>query len=76
MTDHETLIREALAEEANQAVDPGVVLVALRQSRRPRHRPVLMVAAAGVAVAVAVLAVLVPLSLSRGTRTPPRPHSP
>jgi LCP family protein required for cell wall assembly len=66
MTDHETLIREALTEEAGRAVDPGVLLDALRQGSRPRRRPVMMVAAAGVAVVVAVLAVIVPLSLSRG----------
>ncbi|TCO55011.1 LCP family protein [Actinocrispum wychmicini] len=69
----ELLIREAVAEEANQAVDSSAVLAVLRSGRRPqRRRTGMLVAVAGFAVAAAVVAVVVPLSASRdATPAPP-----
>jgi LCP family protein required for cell wall assembly len=71
MTNDEILIRQAVAEEANQAVDPGTVLAALREGRRPRRRRTMLVAVAGFAVAAAVVAVVVPLTASRDASAPP-----
>jgi LCP family protein required for cell wall assembly len=72
MTNEENLIRQAVAEEANQAVDPGIVLAALRTAKRPRRRRTMLVAVAGFAVAAAVVAVVVPLTASRDAApTPP-----
>jgi LCP family protein required for cell wall assembly len=66
MTEEEMLIRQAVTEEANQAVDPRTVLAALRAGRQPRRRRTgLLVAVAGFAVAAAVVAVVVPLTVSR-----------
>jgi LCP family protein required for cell wall assembly len=71
MTNDEFLIRQAVAEEANQAVDPSTVLAALREGRRPRRRGTMLVAVAGFAVAAAVVAVVVPLTATRDASAPP-----
>lgn len=62
MTDHdiETLVRQAVAEEASQAVDASTVLAGLQRGRRPRRRPIALIAAAGLAVAAVAVAVVVP----------------
>jgi len=62
MTEQEKLIRQALAAQAAEAVDPAVVLDRLRQGTRPRRRSFALVAGVGVAVAAAVVAVVVPLT--------------
>jgi LCP family protein required for cell wall assembly len=61
----ELLIRQAIAAEAEQAVDPGIVLTNLRRGRKPKRRRTMLVAVAGFAVAAAVVAVVVPLAASR-----------
>jgi LCP family protein required for cell wall assembly len=61
----EVLIREAIAAEANEAVDPGIVLAELRRARKPKRRRTMLVAVTGFAVAAAVAAVVVPLTTSR-----------
>jgi LCP family protein required for cell wall assembly len=63
--DHtEILIRQALQEEANQAVDPEMVRSALRRRASSPTRSMLTVAAASLAVVVAVLTVIVTLQLT------------
>ncbi|GAB2963650.1 LCP family protein [Saccharothrix stipae] len=69
MTDHEALIREAIAAEADQAVDHREVLAHLRRERS-RRRPIALFAAATLTAAAAAVAVIVPLSLDR-TAAPP-----
>jgi LCP family protein required for cell wall assembly len=66
MTDtrQEALIREAIAAEADEAVDHRAVLAGLR-GRRSRRRPFTLFAAAGLTVAAAAVAVVVPLTLDR-----------
>jgi LCP family protein required for cell wall assembly len=74
MTDHENLIRQAVAAQANEAVDPAVVLAGLGQGNRSRRRSFTLVAAAGLAVAagvVAVVAVVVPLTAAHQAPAPP-----
>jgi LCP family protein required for cell wall assembly len=68
MTDarDELLIRQALADEAGNAAEPGIVLAALRQGRQRRRRPGPVAAVAGLAVVAGVVAVVVPLTASRG----------
>lgn len=66
----ELLIRQAIAAEAEQAVDPGIVLANLRNGRKPKRRGTMLVAVAGFAVAAAVVAVVVPLSASRDAAPP------
>jgi LCP family protein required for cell wall assembly len=61
----EILIRQAIAEEANQAVDASTVLANLRKARKPRRRSGFAIAIAGVAVAAGVVAVVVPLISAR-----------
>jgi LCP family protein required for cell wall assembly len=65
MTNDEILIRQAIAAEADQAVDPGAVLAALTDGTRPRRGRTGLVAVAGIAVAAGVAAVAVPLLSSR-----------
>src|SRR5262249_48840938 len=67
----ETLIRQAIAEEADQAVDPSTVLAALREAKRPRRQRTALIAIAGVAVATGVVAVVVPLLATRNTADAP-----
>lgn len=68
----ELLIREAVAAEADQAVEPSAILAALREGRKPRPRRTgMLVTMAGFAVAAAVVAVVVPLSASRGAAPAP-----
>ncbi|WP_053716713.1 LCP family protein [Saccharothrix sp. NRRL B-16348] len=66
MTDtrQEALIRDAIAAEADQAVDYRAVLANLH-GRQPRRRPFALFAAAGLTVAAAVVAVVVPLAVDR-----------
>ncbi|ALG11358.1 LCP family protein [Kibdelosporangium phytohabitans] len=66
MTNDELLIREAIHEEAGQAVDPGTVLSTLHSGRKPRRSRGLAVAVAGVAVAAGIAGVMIPLTASRG----------
>jgi LCP family protein required for cell wall assembly len=66
----ELLIRQAIAAEAEQAVDPGVVLANLRRGRKLKHRRTTLVTVAGFAVAAAVVAVAVPLTVSREAAPP------
>ncbi|MET0237011.1 MAG: LCP family protein [Kibdelosporangium sp.] len=66
----EALVRQAIAAEAEQAVDPGIVLAHLRQGRKPRRHQTKLVAVAGLAVAAAVVAVVVPLAASRDEAPP------
>jgi LCP family protein required for cell wall assembly len=70
MTNDELLIRQAITAEAEQAVDPGVVLATLRRGRKPRRTRTLVVAVAGLAVAAGIVAVVVPLTAGR-EQTPP-----
>jgi LCP family protein required for cell wall assembly len=72
MTNNEALIRQAIAAEADEAVDPAVVLATLQQGKRPRRRrTTLVVAVAGFAVVAGVIAVTVPLTSSREAEAPP-----
>lgn len=70
MNDHETLVREAIAAEAAEAVHPATVLAGLAQ-RRSRRRPVALVAAGGLTAVAAAVALVVPLTAGRGTPPPP-----
>ncbi|MEV4320141.1 LCP family protein [Actinocrispum sp. NPDC049592] len=70
----ETLIRQAIEEEASQAVDPGTVLAGLRDTQ-PRRRTGMLMAVAGTAVAAAVVAVVVPLTASRDEQPAPAANS-
>ncbi|MEU4442313.1 LCP family protein [Actinosynnema sp. NPDC050801] len=70
MTDHEALIREAIAAEADQAVDHRAVLAELRR-KRSRRRPIALFAAATLTVAAAAVAVIVPLAVDRTASAPP-----
>jgi LCP family protein required for cell wall assembly len=63
-SDLETLIRQAVAAEADESVHPGAVLAGIERKRRPR-RTAPLVAATGLAAAVGVLAVVVPLNAAR-----------
>lgn len=74
MTDQEALIREAIAAEADQAVDYRTVLANLR-GRRSRRRPIALIAAAALTAAAAAVAVIVPLSVDR-TASPVDPATP
>ncbi|WP_051772857.1 LCP family protein [Saccharothrix sp. NRRL B-16314] len=65
MNEQERLIREAIAAEADQAVDYRAVLSDLHRAK-PRRRPIALFAAIGVAAAVAAVAVIVPLGVDRG----------
>ncbi|ONI86380.1 hypothetical protein ALI144C_10635 [Actinosynnema sp. ALI-1.44] len=71
MTNDEMLIREAIGEEAGQAVDPGTVLAALHGGRKPRRSRGLAVAIAGVAVTAGIAGVMIPLTASRGDEAGP-----
>jgi LCP family protein required for cell wall assembly len=72
MTDDEILIRQAVAEEARQAVPADDVLANLRMARRPKSRRTALIAVAGLAAAAAVTAVVIPLTASRDhAETPP-----
>ncbi|MEV8438202.1 LCP family protein [Actinosynnema sp. NPDC051121] len=66
MTDdrQEALIREAIAAEADQAVDSRAVLANLH-GKRSRRRPFTLLAAAGLTVAAAAVAVVVPLTVQQ-----------
>ncbi|MEU4769467.1 LCP family protein [Actinosynnema sp. NPDC023794] len=66
MTDtrQEALIREAIAAEADQAVDYRTVLANLHGARS-RRRPLALFAAAGLTVVAAAVAVIVPLTVDR-----------
>ncbi|PSL52646.1 LytR family transcriptional attenuator [Saccharothrix carnea] len=66
MTDtrQESLIREAIAAEAEQAVDHRTVLANLH-GKRSRRRPFALFAAAGLTAAATAVAVIVPLSVDR-----------
>lgn len=66
MNEQERLIREAIAVEADQAVDYRAVLADLHRAK-PRRRPIALFAAIGVAAAVAAVAVIVPLAVDRGS---------
>lgn len=68
----EQLIRNAFAQEADRAVDPGQVLAALRGDTSPsrRHGPALLVAAVVVVVA-AVATFVVPEVFRRSTPSAP-----
>ncbi len=68
----ETLIRQAIAEEAEQAVDPGTVLAGLREAR-PRRRTGMLMAVAAAAVVAAVVAIVIPLASSRDSNEPAGP---
>ena len=72
MTDsrQEALIREAIAAEADQAVDPRTVLANLH-GKRSRRRPFALFAAAGLTAAAAAVAVIVPLTVDRTASAPP-----
>ncbi|MCE7010783.1 LCP family protein [Kibdelosporangium philippinense] len=70
MTNDELLIRQAIAAEAEQAVDPGTVLTALRQGAKPRRKRIWIVAVAGGAVAAGIAAVVIPLTASRAAAPP------
>ncbi|MFD0200206.1 MULTISPECIES: LCP family protein [Saccharothrix] len=63
-TRQESLIREAIAAEADQAVDHRTVLASLH-GKRSRRRPFALFAAAGLTAAAAAVAVIVPLSVDR-----------
>ncbi|KAA2262959.1 LytR family transcriptional regulator [Solihabitans fulvus] len=61
MTDNEMLIRQAIAAEANEAVDPRAVMAELQKGKpRKKKWPLALVAAGVVAAAVAAVAVTVP----------------
>ncbi|SMD21608.1 LCP family protein [Kibdelosporangium aridum] len=70
MTNDELLIRQAIAAEAEQAVDSGTVLANLRQGAKPRRRRVWIVAVAGGAVAAGIAAVVIPLTAAREAAPP------
>ncbi|RSM72661.1 transcriptional regulator [Kibdelosporangium aridum] len=70
MTNDELLIRQAIAAEAEQAVDSGTILANLRQGAKPRRRRIWIVAVAGGAVAAGIVAVAVPLTASREAAPP------
>ncbi|GGP86147.1 LCP family protein [Saccharothrix coeruleofusca] len=72
MTDHEMLIREAIAAEAARAVHPGAVLAEL-EKKRARRRPMALIAAGGLTAVAAAVALVVPLTMGRGT--PPSPDA-
>jgi LCP family protein required for cell wall assembly len=74
MTDQEALIREAIATEADQAVDYRTVLANLH-AKRSRRRPIALIAAVTLTVAAAAVAVIVPLSVDR-TAAPVDPAAP
>nr|WP_052479147.1 LCP family protein [Kibdelosporangium sp. MJ126-NF4]CTQ89412.1 Cell envelope-associated transcriptional attenuator LytR-CpsA-Psr, subfamily A1 (as in PMID19099556) [Kibdelosporangium sp. MJ126-NF4] len=65
MTNDELVIREAIAAEAAQSVDPGTVMTALRNERKPRRSRTLVIAVAGLAVAAGIVGVAVPLMSAR-----------
>ncbi|MFJ6674952.1 LCP family protein [Actinosynnema sp. NPDC091369] len=66
MTDtrQEALIREAIAAEADQAVDHRTVLANLH-GKRSRRRPIALFAAATLTAAAVAVAVIVPLAVDR-----------
>jgi LCP family protein required for cell wall assembly len=66
----ELLIRQAIAAEAEQAVDPGIVLANLRRGRKPKRRRTMLIAVAGFGVAAAIVAVALPLTVSRDAAPP------
>jgi LCP family protein required for cell wall assembly len=68
MTEQEALIREAVAAEADQAVDPREVLAALH-GKRSRRRPLALFAAIGVTATAAAVAVAVATATPRPTAT-------
>ncbi|GAA3463029.1 LCP family protein [Saccharothrix longispora] len=77
MTDQESLIREAVAAEAEQRVDHREVLARLHAAPR-RRRPFALVAVGALTAAAAVAAVAIPLAVDRaaapvdqGRVTPP-----
>ncbi|WP_158842313.1 LCP family protein [Saccharothrix deserti] len=70
MTEQEALIREAIAAEADQAVDYRAVLANLH-GKRSRRRPMALIAAATLTVVAAAVAVIVPLSMGRNASPPP-----
>lgn len=74
MTYQEALIREAIATEADQAVDHRTVLANLH-AKRSRRRPIALIAAATLTVAAAAVAVIVPLAADR-TTSPVDPAAP
>src|SRR4051812_22768862 len=76
MTEEEMLIRQAVTDEANEAVDAATVLAGLREARPKRRRTGMLVAVAGFAVAAAVVAVVVPLTASRETAPVPPASAP
>ncbi|MFI9008476.1 LCP family protein [Actinosynnema sp. NPDC053489] len=77
MTDtrQEALIREAIAAEAHQAVDPRAVLAVLHGARA-RRRPFALFAAVGLTAAAAAVAVVVPLTVDRTASAPPAGQAP
>ncbi|MFT7834734.1 LCP family protein [Saccharothrix sp. BKS2] len=64
MTEQEALIREAVAAEADQAVDHREVLAGLRTGRA-RRRPFALIAVGALTAVAAVVAVAVPLVVDR-----------
>ncbi|ONI84937.1 hypothetical protein ALI22I_31230 [Saccharothrix sp. ALI-22-I] len=70
MTEQEALIREAIAAEADQAVDYRSVLANLH-GKRSRRRPIALIAATTLTAVAAAVAVIVPLSVDRSAAPPP-----
>ncbi|XVV06846.1 LCP family protein [Actinosynnema sp. CA-248983] len=64
MTDLETLVREAIAAEADEALDAREVLAQLHR-RRARRRTGPLLAVAALTVTAAAVAVIVPMTVSR-----------
>ncbi|QWF82135.1 LCP family protein [Amycolatopsis sp. CA-230715] len=70
----EALIREALTEEADRAVDPGVVLARLSHGpRAPRRYRAPVIATAAAVVVVAAAGIVVPQLLDRQDAAPAAP---
>lgn len=69
MTDREMLIREAIAAEADEAVDAREVMAQLHR-RRARRRTGPLLAVAALTAAAAAVAVVVPMTVSRDAAPP------
>lgn len=66
---NDRLIREAIAAEAAEAVDPREVMAQL-QRRRARRRPGPLLAVAALTAAAAAVAIVVPMTVSREAAPP------
>lgn len=75
MTDQELLIREAIAAQADEAVDHRVVLAGLRGART-RRRPTALIAAVSLTAVAAVVAVAVPTAVNRSAAPVTEPAAP